>query len=173
MEKVTGTSRAGGYVAPAGSLLSTDRVESSRPFASEARLDAPNRRPPAALPAVAHRSHRARAPLRARRPAAGGDVTVPSAPDRRIRRRRWAGHGRHGRTGHGAGPLRDRHDRAGARVRPPAPQDPARAARDRRLPGHPANAENLKLVSQGVGGLILFKRNVVSGPQVRALVKGL
>ncbi|SRR6266508_5434 len=41
------------------------------------------------------------------------------------------------------------------------------------FPGTRPNAENLKLVSQGVGGLILFKRNVVSGPQVRALVKGL
>jgi beta-N-acetylhexosaminidase len=41
------------------------------------------------------------------------------------------------------------------------------------FPGTRPNAENLGLVGQGVGGLILFKRNVVSGPQVRALVEGL
>jgi beta-N-acetylhexosaminidase len=41
------------------------------------------------------------------------------------------------------------------------------------FPGTRPNAENLELVRRGVGGLILFKRNVVSGPQVRALVKGL
>jgi len=41
------------------------------------------------------------------------------------------------------------------------------------FPGTRPDAENLRLVRQGVGGLILFKRNVVSGPQVRALVKGL
>jgi len=41
------------------------------------------------------------------------------------------------------------------------------------FPGTRPNSESLGLVRQGVGGLILFRRNVVSGPQVRALVRGL
>ncbi len=41
------------------------------------------------------------------------------------------------------------------------------------FPGTRPGAGNLRLVRQGVGGLILFGRNVVSGPQVRSLVSGL
>jgi beta-N-acetylhexosaminidase len=41
------------------------------------------------------------------------------------------------------------------------------------FPGTRPTGESLRLVGQGVGGLILFKDNVVSGDQVRSLVRGL